>query len=329
MRNTSYALVGLLLCVGASGCSDVETPDEGQQGTADARVVGGSGGGVGGAGGAGGAGGVGGTGGSGGTAGAGGVGGGELPDQGLPRDAEPVDMAEVEDDAAVPMDPVVLSVVLTEQPQAETASADVSVVAPSEIPNMPGCVVEFVDPDQAAPPPPASYDGGTVTVSGLVDGQLAFDLQGARYQPSAGIGDDLFRDGAAIHVSGAGGPAIGAFELDVTAPNEVDIRSPNNLETKRRADGLSVQWRAEGAQSILLTLFPVAPFSVDAVAGNWVFCGADDAGQFDVPAEVMQQLPAGGALVAVTRFAVQTAPVGESTAAVTLSTSSGVAINLN
>lgn len=255
----------------------------------------------------------------------------------------PPDMAEVPLDQDVPpvdMDVVqperlVAAVVLSETPQADLASAAVSVSEPIEIGGAPGCVVQNVNPDANDPVAP-SFDGGAITVSGLADGQpLVFGLSGAAYQPDRAVPANLFADGAALVAEGSGGGAMGAFRIEFPAPNSVSLQSPANLATVDRGRDLNVRWNAGNGDTVLITVLPTdGPLSTEPERGNWIFCGADDTGSFTVPASALGQFPDGGflgqsALIVVTRFTVRTTAVGPHEAVGTASTSAGAVISVD
>ena len=323
----------LALAALGAGCADPAIKSSGgtmQVVGGDARVGQGGvgGGGMGGVGG----GGMGGVGGQGGVmpdaAGQGGVGGMPPDDDG---GAPTPDMALPPDpDAGVDRPPaLVASIVLSEIPQADQGSADVNVGLPIEINQQPGCLVVNVDPNAAPPPAEPDFDAGPITVSGVRGGQLVYTLGAdGQYRPAANPGRNIFDDNAPITASAAGGTQMGAFQLQVSAPSTVNVSSPGLLQSHSRNNDLNVRWNAAGGTAVVITVFPSEGDGTPE-RGNWVFCGTDDTGSFNVPAAQLSQVNPGGgfgatAVVGVARTNVVSMGVGAADQAVlAISTSGG------
>jgi hypothetical protein len=257
--------------------------------------------------------------------------GAPTPDDGV----GPIPDAGAEDpDVGAMGGPLVATIALTEIPQANNGSAVVDVTAPVEFNQEPGCVVVQVDPNAPPAPSPVDGDAGAITVTGLNGGMLVFN-RGAdgQYAPAFAVGADVFPDGAPLHAEGAGGADMGAFAIDVNAPQGVSVSGPGRGEQVDPGDGLRVRWNPAGGTTVLVTISP-ADSNFSPKRGNWVFCGAADTGEFTVPAEQMRQLPSGGfplgeeTLVVVTRTMVTTTQVGPHQAVFAATTAGGQGIFL-
>ncbi len=259
------------------------------------------------------------------------------------QDAElpPVDDGVVDPDAAPPEpdagprpERLVASVLLTEIPQGESATAAVAVGAPVELNDEPGCVVVDVDPNAAPPARERDFDVGDVTVTGASGGDLVFARDGARlYVANRGVGDNVFDDGATLTASAPGGLHVDAFTLELAAPAQVRLGDPGFLEEHDRDDDLPVRWNAAGGTTVVVTVFPSGGDG-SPERGNWVFCGAPDTGSFTVPAQQLSQVTPGApfgvtAVVAVARTNVVTVDVGADLAVFAMSTTGGQAISLS
>ena len=231
-----------------------------------------------------------------------------------------------------PPDGFVISAVLTEQPQVPQSTISVVVQLAEELPQGANCAVSRVDPDDPAPRLPPQYDVGPLTIGGVNAGSYTLEFAGDRYRDPAAP-EDLFRDGAALTLSAAAN-ALPAFEIGVTAPAEVQITQPSQLDSVDGRADLDLRWRAGDGDIMLITLFPTQPFSVDPAEGNWIVCGVPDTGSFTINGADLAQLSnnvgfGSGALVAVTRTKTASQPVGAGTAALTATTSFGVAITFD
>lgn len=253
--------------------------------------------------------------------------GGVDPDTGV----EGVD-AELDppDGAIEPGAPLVATILLTELPQegAESASASVNIGPPQPLDGEPGCIVTRVDPGAPAPAVAASADNGTLTITGTVGGPLIFDRDAnGVYQPSRGVGTDVFSDAASLRVSSTGGAQMGGFEIDLVAPQRVSIQSPSNLGNYDKDRDLNASWNAAGGVSVLITVLPIS-LGGDPESGDWIFCGAPDTGSFTIPSAQMRQLRGGPilpglVLIAVTRANAAEASVGDHSAVFVATTSYG------
>jgi hypothetical protein len=235
---------------------------------------------------------------------------------------------------------LVAAIVLTETPQVPQSGLSVSVTEPVALPNSPGCSVVQVNPNAPAPAPAMGYDAGTITVGGVSGGPLTFNPQaggaGITYA-GPGVGDDLFSDGAMITAQAAGGPHMGAFSVQVQAPQSLNITQPRQQfgQTLDAGDALSVRWNAGGAESLLITVLPTDGLEFTPRAGSWVFCGVPDTGSFDIPAGTLNPVADGagilgqGALVTLTRTRVATTQVGTDQAVVTASTTQAVPVTFS
>jgi len=250
---------------------------------------------------------------------------------GARRDAaEPVDLGPLPD--LGPVDPddrpdrLVAGVVLTRQPQGESGTATAAITEPVEVPAVEGCTVLEVDPNAPAPPI-RGYHGGRLTVEGTGGGPLTFAPagnveSGFDYVPDRGVDDGVFAPGAELTLTGEGGPHFEAFVMMIQAPDDVDMSRPSAFgDDQDVGEPLQVRWRPAESDTMLLTVFPVAPFSTDPEAGNWIFCAVAETGAFDVPPEFLGQIGGGGiagrpVIVALTRTVVHAVPVGDGDQAV-------------
>jgi hypothetical protein len=235
---------------------------------------------------------------------------------------------------------LVAAIVLSETPQVPQAGLSVTVTEPVELPNAPGCSVVQVNPNAPAPAPATGYDAGTITVGGVAGAPLTFSPQaggaGTTYT-GPGIGSDVFSDGAMITAQAAGGPHMGAFSLQVQAPQSLNITEPRQQfgQTLDAGDALSVRWNAGGAESLLITVLPADGLEFTPSAGSWVFCGVPDTGSFDIPAGTLNRIADGagpfgqGALVTLTRTRVATTQVGTDQAVLTASTTQAVPVTFS
>lgn len=231
------------------------------------------------------------------------------------------------DQGVPPGDPLVASIVLTEQPQADSASLSATVALRTELMTEPGCTVINVDPNAAAPATP-SFDAGAITVVGPNGGPYTMNLTPGGGYPAPGVPDDLFNDGTMIQAQAAGGAHMGAFQLAVPAPAQVRISSPPefSLAPYPANQDLAVRWTPSTSESLVLTAFPVASgFDPTPRAGRWVFCGVEDNGQTVVPGALLSQVGGSGssALVVLTRTRIASATVGQHEAYLTASTTTG------
>ena len=240
-------------------------------------------------------------------------------------------------DAAVGPDPdaaiirptgLSVSITLTEQPQAETASITAVIGPPTDIEGAPGC--QSVQVDANAQPNLDSQDGGDLVVSGLAAGDITLGYVGGRYHASSAP-DDLFNNQSMIQVTGAGGPALAPFNLSVPAPRELSLQSPLPFSETSVNAPLDVRWPAGESENLLITIFPtVSPLDVSPRSGQWVICTGPDNGMQTVPAAQIAALgqPGQSALIAVTRTRIQSADVEGNTVTLTASTSFGTLITL-
>jgi len=245
-------------------------------------------------------------------------------------------------DAAVTPRPeaLVAAVVLTEQPQVPAATVSARVTAAGELPNQSGCVAVQFDP--SAPTAPAQgFDAGPIALSGTRDAlQLtpAVGADGVDYTVGGRVPDDLFDDGAQLVATAQGGAHLGGFEVEVSAPRSVNVRSPRAGFGAQQSvdDDLVVEWAPGESESLLVTLLPAQLIpSVEPQAGQWVFCSVPDAaGTVTIPAAQVEAVGDNpgvfgqGALLVVTRTRVGTTRLGSDTAAITASTSQGVPVTL-
>lgn len=235
---------------------------------------------------------------------------------------------------------LVAAIVLTETPQVPQASASASITEPGQLPNNPGCTAVRVDPNAAPPAAARGYDAGAITVSGLSGANLVFQpapgANGTVYSLPGGVPTDLFNDGANLTAQAAGGPHMGGFSVSVTAPQSVNITSPQQQigESQNAGDALSVRWNGAGAESLLITVLPANFPDFNPQAGTWVFCGVPDTGSFDIPAGTLSAVAENAdlfgqpALVTITRTKVGLATVGADQVAITASTTAAVPISL-
>jgi hypothetical protein len=235
---------------------------------------------------------------------------------------------------------LVAAIVLTETPQVPQASASASITEPGQLPNNPGCTAVRVDPNAAPPAAARGYDAGAITVSGLSSGNLVFQpspgANGTVYSLPGGVSTDIFNDGANLTAQAAGGPHMGSFSVSVTAPQSVNISSPQQQigQSQNAGDALSVRWNGSGAESLLITVLPANFPDFNPEAGTWVFCGVPDNGSFEIPAGMLSGVAEGAdflgqpALVTVTRTKVGLATVGADQVAITASTTAAVPITL-
>lgn len=232
------------------------------------------------------------------------------------------------------------AIVLSETPQVPQAALGVAVTEPIELPNVPGCSVVQVNPNAPAPAPATGYDAGAITVDGVAGAPLTFSPQasgaGTTYTGPA-VGSDVFSDGAVITAQAAGGPHMGAFSLQVEAPQSLNITEPRQQfgQTLDAGDALSVRWNAGGAESLLITVLPTDGLEFTPSAGSWVFCGVPDTGSFEIPARTLNPVAEGagpfgqGALVTLTRTRVATTQIGSDQAVLSASTTQAVPVTFS
>lgn len=262
------------------------------------------------------------------------------PDEGVEPDPPDMDGEDphpdggtLEPDGMVVGPPrLVANIVLTEQPQVPSATAEVSVAEPAAIQPGPGCVVVPVNPDAPPVAPPPDYDAGEVTISGLARGDLVFRYGASDYAAGGAVPNDLFAGGAPLSVQAAGGPHMPGFELQINAPQDVQVSAPRQLNQYDQDNDLAVGWNAAGGDLVVITVFPVKPFGVEPDRGDWIICVTDDSGGFSIPSAHVRRLDPDilgrGALVAVTRTHLATAQVGPHEAIFSASTSTGVPITI-
>lgn len=250
------------------------------------------------------------------------------PEPGPDAQPEP----EPEPQPEPPPDGFVISVVLTEQPQVPQATLNALVQLAEELPQGDGCTVSRVDPGDPAPPIAPQFDVGPLTVGGVNAGSYTLEFAGDRYRDPA-TPDDLFRDGAALTLSAPAG-ALPAFEVGIAAPAEVRVSQPSQLQAVDGRGDLDLRWTAGDGDIMIISVFPTEPFSVDPDEGNWIFCGVPDTGSFTIAGDDLAQLSnnlgfGSGALVAITRTKSTSQAVGGGTAALTATSSFGVAITFD
>lgn len=266
----------------------------------------------------------------------GGHGGDPFPTGGTGGDPPPVGGSggQVERPGAL-----IAAVVLTETPQIPQATANASVTEPIDLPSSPGCTAVQVNPN--APPAAAArgYDAGAITVTGA-NANLVFQpsagANGVTYT-AGGVPQDIFNDGAMLTAQAAGGPHLGAFSVQVQAPQSVNITEPRQqIGSTIDANGsVSVRWNAGNAESLLITVIPTDFPDYNPQAGTWVFCGVPDNGSFDIPAGTLGPVAAGAdflgqpALVTITRTKVGQTQVGPDRAVITASTTQAVPVALS
>ena len=233
---------------------------------------------------------------------------------------------------------LVAAIVLTETPQVPQGTANASLTEPVELPSAPGCTAVQVDPGAQGGAPARGYDAGAITVSGLNGGNLVFQPSagpnGTTYGLPGAVPSDLFADGAMLTAQSAGGPHLGAFSIQVAAPQAVNITEPRQQlgETHDAGDALSVRWNAGGAESLLITVLPADFPDYNPQRGTWVFCGVPDTGSFEIPAGTLTHVADNAdflgqpALVTITRTRVTVAAVGADQALITASTTQAVPV---
>lgn len=251
----------------------------------------------------------------------------EMPEPEMPEPEAP------EPEAPEPApDGTVATVVVTAQPQVPSASLDVLVQLPAELPQGEGCGVVAVDPDDPPAPLAEQFDAGAITIDGLAGGPYTANFAGDRYQVPA-IDNGGFAGGAQLSATSTGG-ALPAFDLSLAAPTDVQVSAPSQLATVDNGEDLTIQWNAGDGDAMIITLFPTEPFSVDPAEGEWIFCGAPDTGSFTVSGDDIARLVTGinplgqGVLIAVTRTKSVTQPAGTGSAMLTATTSFGVPITV-
>jgi hypothetical protein len=292
-------------------------------------------------------------------------GGGSDPDDGgLPRDfggfdddggtpPPPHDAAAPRQDAAeMPPDPDMgvprparlrAGILLTDTPQAHTSTATVGINEPFELPVQAGCQVFPVNVNSPAPAAPRGYDGGEITISGVNGGEIRFHPQAdatgsVTYQAEGQVPNNLFGNGATLRATGAGGSQFAAFDVQVAAPQSVQIQSPGQPspfpDSQDSGDNLDVSWVPAQSDVLLLTLIPTEPLSADPISGNWAVCKVDDTGHFSVPSNILGPIADGagfggrGCLVVLTRTRQTVAPVGGDDVVLSVSVSQGTEVTL-
>jgi len=129
---------------------------------------------------------------------------------------------------------------------------------------------------------PADEDTGGSPYLGLLGGSIP--LPGAPSLP-------LFLETGSYTVSGPGGPDVGAFSSNFSIPGPITWTNRDTMTEINRASGLTFRWSGgDNRQSVLL-----AGVSTDQTtkASAGFFCLIPPAaGQFTVPASVLQSLPA-------------------------------------
>lgn len=102
-------------------------------------------------------------------------------------------------------------------------------------------------------------------------------------------------------LSGAGGPAVGAFKASTTLPANLVWTNVGNLSKPPRS-GVTVSWSGGSVNTeSLVTVFGssvvINPTDPSMNRGKQFFCNAPaSAGMFMVPANILQQLPSGAGL---------------------------------
>jgi uncharacterized protein (TIGR03437 family) len=188
--------------------------------------------------------------------------------------------------------------------------AQFATFAPGQSASMGSCGVYTYSGN--SPTPPGLPQGGlldagqTITIGGGVSMPTLTDQNGV-YQGAGGtLPVFLPASGGTLTASnGAGGGNIGPFIAQVTLATPFTWVNRSSLGTVTRAQGVTVQWSGGGANSFVQISGSSATTNNNQPVGAFFNCVAPaSAGQFTVPASVLQSLPAAssGATLTVTNY---------------------------
>jgi len=188
-----------------------------------------------------------------------------------------------------------------------------------EPPQVEGC--QIVPSEEADGQP--SYHAGIVRVSGggreLVltpeptdDGMWLYRSNLAESNAS------LFDEGDRLVFTGDGGAHVGAFGVEIVAPDRVTVTSPAIFPQPREGAAVSVRWNADDTAGVLITIASKrGGLAGQPVPGNTILCGGPDDGSETVPADLMARLPDGdGFILGVARIKIAEAAVDANTSVV-------------
>lgn len=229
-----------------------------------------------------------------------------------------------------PGDPLAATVVITEQPQADSSSINALVTRVQEIADAPGCQVVNVDPN-AMPPAEPSFDAGNITVNGPNGGPYTLTHTPGGQYSAPNTPSDLFNDGTMFSVSAAGGANVGAFQVSLAAPAQVRLSQPPEFSFEPHPSNrdLPIVWTGGQSEVFVITVFPVnSQFDLTPRAGNWVICAVPDSGNTTVPGAQLSQIGGGQVLVTVTRTRISSTSVAQHEAFLTASTTTGALVSL-
>lgn len=188
--------------------------------------------------------------------------------------------------------------------------AQFATFAPGQTASMGSCVVYTFSGNSTTPPglPQGGFldAGQSITITGGVSTPTLTDQNGVYQNAGATLPVFIPASGGTLTASnGAGGGDIGAFLAQVTLAAPFTWVNQSSAGTVTRAQGVTVQWTGGGANSFVQIGGSSATTSNNQPVGAFFNCVAPvSAGQFTVPASVLQSLPAGsnGATLTVTNY---------------------------
>jgi len=137
---------------------------------------------------------------------------------------------------------------------------------------------------------------GTLTVDGP-NGSFDVEPMGGdvvTYQHVMQIGGDLV-PGSTYDIA-APGADLSAFQTSLDMPQDLDLHTPDVAQTLQIDGAVDVQWSTGSDATIYISIS-----ATDGQDYGYIYCEANNDGSFTVPANLIDQLPAGTASLSVTQ----------------------------
>ena len=177
--------------------------------------------------------------------------------------------------------------------------AQLSMFAPGQAASMGSCSVYTFSGNSTVPaglPPGGPLDAGqSLSIAGGQSIQTLTNQNGVYQGTGPQLPVFIPTSGGTFTVSnGTGGNDIGPFSVTVTLTNPLTWSNQSGLGTVTRSQGATVQWTGGDPNSFVQISGKSATTSNNQPVGAFFNCTAPvSAGQFTVPATVLQSLPAG------------------------------------
>jgi uncharacterized protein (TIGR03437 family) len=164
------------------------------------------------------------------------------------------------------------------------------------------CVTGFAKYTTASVPTPAGPDAGTISITGST-GTVALPSITAATGGSSGIYSSALQPsfipatGGSYTFTGTGGKDIGPFTASVSSPSLLNWTNRTSITSVTRAQGLNLTWTGGPANSYILI---EGASLTGSVYGSFSCAVSASAGQFTVPAYILNALPAGTGSMSMT-----------------------------